>query len=58
MEYELTTAGLLIMSVSIGTVLCLVGYCLVKVLSLPPVDGIDNVKGPLAIDTGDTSDAD
>ena len=58
MEYQLTTGGVLIMLVSISTVLCLVGYCLVKVMNLPPVDGIEHVKGPLEIDTQDTEDPD
>ncbi|MBL4883088.1 MAG: hypothetical protein JKY95_00955 [Planctomycetaceae bacterium] len=49
--------GWLIMIASMGTVLCMVTYCLVKVLSLPAVE-MDEIKGPLEIDTQDTEDAD
>lgn len=49
--------GWLMMSISIATVLSLVGFCLVKVLSLPPVE-LEDLKGPLEIDTQDTEDAD
>lgn len=45
------------MLISVGSVLALVSYCLYRVLSLPPVD-MEDLKGPLEIDTGDTSDAD
>ena len=34
----LTTVGTAIMALSIGTVLLVLGYCLVKVLTLPPVE--------------------
>ncbi len=54
----LSTAGLVVMVVSIGAVLSLVSFCLYKVFSLPPVEVEEHVKGPLEIDTGDTSDAD
>ena len=40
------------MFVSIGSVLALVGFCLYRVLSLPPVED-DDLKGPLKIDTKD-----
>jgi len=42
---------------SVGTVLSLVTYCLYRVLTLPPVE-MEDIKGPLEIDTGDTMDAD
>lgn len=45
------------MLLSIGTVVSLVTYCLYRVLTLPPVD-VDEIRGPLDIDTGDTVDAD
>ena len=54
----LSTAGLVVMVVSIGAVLTLVSFCLYKVFSLPPVEVEEHVKGPLEIDTGDVSDAD
>ena len=54
----LNTAGLVVMCLSIGAVLCLVSFCLYKVFSLPPVEVEEHVKGPLEIDTGDVSDAD
>jgi hypothetical protein len=53
----MTMGGLAIMVVSVGSVLALVSYCLVRVLSLPPVE-MENLKGPLDIDTRDTIDAD
>lgn len=53
----MTTAAWIMMLTSIGVVLALVGYCMTKVLSLPPVEQT-SVKGPLDIDTGDTIDAD
>ena len=34
----LNTAGTVIMALSIGTVLIVLGYCLFKVLTLPPVE--------------------
>ena len=54
----LSTAGLVVMVVSIGAVLSLVSFCLYKVFSLPPVEVEEHVKGPLEIDTGDVSDPD
>jgi hypothetical protein len=49
----MTTGGWLVMTISVGSVLCLVTYCLVRVLSLPPLDVEEHLKGPLEIDTGD-----
>ncbi|REJ67776.1 MAG: hypothetical protein DWQ31_10335 [Planctomycetota bacterium] len=54
----LSGAGWSIMLVSIGSVLTLVSFCLYKVLSLPPVDVEEHIKGPLEIDTGDTDETD
>lgn len=45
------------MIVSVGCVLALTGFCIYRVLSLPPVEDED-LKGPLKIDTRDTADAD
>lgn len=53
----LTAGGWTVMLLSLGTVLAIVVYCVGKVLSLPPVD-LEDLKGPLDIDTGDTTDAD
>jgi hypothetical protein len=53
----MTAAGWIIMIVSVGSVLTLAAFCVTRVLTLPPVD-LEEVKGPLEIDTGDTSDAD
>jgi hypothetical protein len=33
------------------------GYCLYRVLTLPPLE-MEELHGPLDIDTGDTKDAD
>jgi hypothetical protein len=54
----MTTAGLAIMVVSVGSVLALVGFCLFRVLTLSPEVVEDRFKAPLDIDTGDTEDAD
>jgi hypothetical protein len=54
----MTTAGLAIMVVSVGSVLALVGFCLFRVLTLPPEVVEEHFKAPLDIDTRDTSDAD
>ena len=53
----LTPMGWTVMIVSVGIVIALVGYCLYRVLTLPPVEQ-KHLKGPLEIDTGDTRDAD
>jgi hypothetical protein len=50
-------AGWITMLFSVGSVLTLVGFCLWRVLTLPPVQE-QSLKGPLEIDTGDTEDAD
>lgn len=54
----LTLAGGTIMAVSIGMVLLLTGYCVFRVLTLPPVETTAHMKAPLDIDTRDTADAD
>lgn len=53
----MTPGGWAIMVVSVGCVVTLVTYCLVRVLSLPPLE-VRDLKGPLDIDTRDTEDAD
>ena len=47
-------SGWIVMFLSVGSVLSLVTYCLVRVLSLPPVEVEEHLKGPLEIDTRDT----
>lgn len=54
----LTLGGWIVMLLSVGSVLALVSFCLVRVLSLPPVEIEQHLKGPLDIDTRDTIDAD
>jgi hypothetical protein len=49
--------GLTIMLISVGTVISLTGYCMYRVLNLPPVE-MDDITGPLGVDTGDTEDDD
>lgn len=53
----MTAAGATIMIVSVCAVLSLTIFCVVRVLSLPPVE-LEDIKGPLAINTGDTENAD
>ena len=54
----MTTGGWVIMIVSVSSVLALVSYCLVKVLTLPPVEVEEHLRAPLDIETGDTTSAD
>lgn len=49
--------GWTMMLVSVGSVLTLVSYCLYRVLTLPSTD-VEEIEGPLTIDTRDTKDAD
>ena len=53
----MTTAAWITMLVSVSCVLTLAGFCIYRVLSLPPVEDED-LKGVLRIDTRDTADAD
>lgn len=53
----MTSQGWIAMVLSVGTVLSLVSYCLLRVLTLPPTE-MEDLKGPLEIDTGDTANAD
>ncbi len=54
----MTLGGWVIMIGSVGSILTLVTYCLVRVLSLPPADLETHLKAPPDIDTGDRQDAD
>ena len=54
----MTFAGLLIMIVSVGSVIGLIGFCIVRVLLLPAEVVEGQFKAPLDIDTRDTVDAD
>jgi hypothetical protein len=53
-----TTGGWIVMTLSVGSVLLLAGFCVFRVLTLPPVEAEEHLKGPLDIDTRDTHDAD
>jgi hypothetical protein len=54
----MTNSGLAIMIVSVGSVLLLTAYCMIRVLTLQPQVVEEHLKAPLDIDTGDTQDAD
>ena len=54
----MTLAGWIVMILSVSTVLSLVSFCLYRVMTLPPVEVEEHIRGPLEIDTGDTVDAD
>ncbi len=54
----MTAGGWMVMVLSVGSVLALVSFCLYRVLTLPPVEVEERLKGPLEIDTRDTEDAD
>jgi hypothetical protein len=54
----MTPAGWAIMIVSVGSVLLLTGFCLYRVLTLPPQVAEEHLKAPLEIDTRDTKNAD
>lgn len=53
----MSVGAIVVMTLSVGSVLTLVTYCLWKVFTLPPIEE-ETLKGPLEIDTGDTEDAD
>ncbi len=42
----MNTGGWIVMVLSVGSVLALVTYCLVRVLSLPPVEVEEPPQGP------------
>jgi hypothetical protein len=54
----MTAAGLAIMIASVGGVLLLTAFCMIRVLMLPPLEVTEHLKAPLDIDTRDTQDAD
>lgn len=54
----MSPSALLVMLVSVGSVLALTGFCLYRVLTLPPNVIEEHLKSPLDIDTRDTVDAD
>ncbi len=54
----MNTLGWLVMISSVGSVLALTVFCLVRVLRLPPAEIESLDTAPLDIDTGDTRDAD
>lgn len=57
-NYDLNAAGWTVMLLSLSAVLALVSYCMYRVLTLPPIDFEQHLKGPGNIDTRDTEDAD
>ncbi len=48
----------IVMILSVSSVVTLLSFCLYRVLTLPPVEVEEHLKGPLEIDTKDTIDAD
>lgn len=56
-SYAIDARGWTVLVLSVSTVLSLVGYCLYRVLNLPPVE-MEDLHGPLDIDTRDKQDAD
>ena len=53
----MTLLGWTMMVTSVGAVLALTVFCLVRVMQLPPAE-VDDLTSPLEIDTGDTKNAD
>ncbi len=53
----MSTSAVVVMALSVCAVLALTSFCIYRVLRLPPVEDED-LKGPLAIDTKDTENAD
>lgn len=49
--------GWLMMFLSVGSVLALAGFCLSRVLTLPPAEVANLDIAPLDINTGDTENA-
>lgn len=58
MDNDLNAAGWTVMLLSVGSILTVVTYCLYRVLSLPPMEVEEHLKGITDIDTKDTEDAD
>jgi hypothetical protein len=54
----MTAAGWIIMIVSVGSVLLLTAWCMLRVLTLPPEIVEEHLKAPLDIDTKDTQHPD
>ncbi len=54
----MTISAAIVMILSVSSVVALVSFCLYRVLTLPPVEVEEHLKGPLEIDTKDTIDAD
>lgn len=43
---DLNSGGMAVMAISVGGVLCLLSFCLFKVLTLPPVENEDDAYDP------------
>lgn len=54
---KLNAQGWAIMLISVGSVVTMTFYCIGRVLQLPTKD-VEDIKGPLEIDTGDLNDPD
>ncbi len=54
----MTSAGWIIMAISVCGVLLLNSFCMYRVLTMKPSDVTEHLKAPLDIDTGDTENAD
>jgi hypothetical protein len=50
--------GWIVMTLSVGSVVATLVYCLYRVLTLPPVEVTEHLKGPFEVDTRDMVDAD
>jgi hypothetical protein len=46
------SAGWALMIISVGSVLALTGYCLLRVLTLPPAE-VEDLTSPLEVDVKD-----
>jgi hypothetical protein len=57
-EVDVNAYGWAIMITSVGSVLWLTGFCLYRVLTLPPEVVEEHFKAPLDIDTKDTQHPD
>lgn len=57
-DFNLHGTSWIIMFISVTAVIILVSFCVYRVLTLPPVEMEETLKGPLEIDTRDTEDAD
>ena len=50
--------GWIVMTLSVGSGVTALTYCFHRVLTLPPVEVTEHLKGPFEVDTHDMMDAD